>query len=352
MGLVDPYTLPPDLPVPEDDGARRPPSRARDPAARAAVVAGAGRPRRAAAGGPSSTCIRAQACRACRCCRAGTSSRRPRLHAAVVRVPRPRRGARRLRRARCRALGSDARGQIEFAERNRMPFPVIADPELELRAALGLPTFEIAGLTLYKRLALIAEHGVIVKVFYPVFPPDRNAATSSTGSRRTGTRLAERNPGLRCPGEPRSRRREARRASPPTACARCGSGPRAARPRTREMTNLPARDAGAARRARCRSRRSSSRTRRTSIDGTVKALFRTRDGHPVEAVLMRYRDGRRSVCLSSQSGCPLTCTFCATGPDAVPAATSTRGRSSTRRSTSAASSRSTTSSSWAWASRC
>ena len=48
-------------------------------------------------------------------------------------------------------------------------------------------------------------------------------------------------------------------------------------------------------------------------DGTVKALFRTQDGHPVEAVLMRYRDGRRSVCLSSQSGCPLTCTFCATG---------------------------------------
>jgi 23S rRNA (adenine2503-C2)-methyltransferase len=50
-----------------------------------------------------------------------------------------------------------------------------------------------------------------------------------------------------------------------------------------------------------------------SRDGTVKALFRTHDGHPVEAVLMRYRDGRRSVCLSSQSGCPLTCTFCATG---------------------------------------
>jgi 23S rRNA (adenine2503-C2)-methyltransferase len=50
-----------------------------------------------------------------------------------------------------------------------------------------------------------------------------------------------------------------------------------------------------------------------SRDGTVKALFRTQDGHPVEAVLMRYRDGRRSICISSQSGCPLTCTFCATG---------------------------------------
>ena len=51
----------------------------------------------------------------------------------------------------------------------------------------------------------------------------------------------------------------------------------------------------------------------TARDGTLKVLFRTADGHPVEAVLMRYRDGRRSVCLSSQSGCPLTCTFCATG---------------------------------------
>ena len=50
-----------------------------------------------------------------------------------------------------------------------------------------------------------------------------------------------------------------------------------------------------------------------SRDGTVKALFRTGDGHPVEAVLMQFRDGRRSVCVSSQSGCPLTCTFCATG---------------------------------------
>jgi len=50
-----------------------------------------------------------------------------------------------------------------------------------------------------------------------------------------------------------------------------------------------------------------------SKDGTVKALFRTADGRAVEAVLMRYRDGRRSVCVSSQSGCPLTCTFCATG---------------------------------------
>ena len=50
-----------------------------------------------------------------------------------------------------------------------------------------------------------------------------------------------------------------------------------------------------------------------SGDGTEKALFHTADGRPLETVLMRYRDGRHSLCLSSQSGCPLTCTFCATG---------------------------------------
>jgi 23S rRNA (adenine2503-C2)-methyltransferase len=48
-------------------------------------------------------------------------------------------------------------------------------------------------------------------------------------------------------------------------------------------------------------------------DGTVKLLLRTGDGRPLETVLMRYRDGRHSLCLSSQSGCPLTCRFCATG---------------------------------------
>jgi 23S rRNA (adenine2503-C2)-methyltransferase len=60
---------------------------------------------------------------------------------------------------------------------------------------------------------------------------------------------------------------------------------------------------------------SSLRVVRTALarDGTEKALFETADGLPLEAVVMRYRDGRRSLCLSSQSGCPLTCTFCATG---------------------------------------
>jgi peroxiredoxin len=65
--------------------------------------------------------------------------------------------------------------QLEFAERNRMPFPVIADPDRRLGAALSLPIFEIAGQTLYKRLTLVAKKGQIERVFYPVFPPDRNA---------------------------------------------------------------------------------------------------------------------------------------------------------------------------------
>jgi 23S rRNA (adenine2503-C2)-methyltransferase len=78
------------------------------------------------------------------------------------------------------------------------------------------------------------------------------------------------------------------------------------------MTNLPR----ALREALAREAPFSSlRLRRElrSRDGTVKGLFATADERPLEAVLMRYRDGRRSICLSSQSGCPLTCTFCATG---------------------------------------
>jgi peroxiredoxin len=65
--------------------------------------------------------------------------------------------------------------QLEFAERNRMPFPVISDEQLRLAELLRLPTFETSGMTLYKRLALVADDRRIVKVFYPVFPPDRNA---------------------------------------------------------------------------------------------------------------------------------------------------------------------------------
>jgi peroxiredoxin len=65
--------------------------------------------------------------------------------------------------------------QIELAERIHTPFPVIADPEHRVGAALDLPTFEFEGVTLYKRVTLVLEGGRITKVFYPVFPPDKNA---------------------------------------------------------------------------------------------------------------------------------------------------------------------------------
>jgi 23S rRNA (adenine2503-C2)-methyltransferase len=79
-----------------------------------------------------------------------------------------------------------------------------------------------------------------------------------------------------------------------------------------EMTNLPA----SLREALTREVPYSSlqlRHEARARDGTVKALFVTSDAKPLEAVLMRYGDGRRSLCVSSQSGCPLTCRFCATG---------------------------------------
>jgi peroxiredoxin len=82
-----------------------------------------------------------------------------------------------------RTLGAEVAGlsaqtldeQVELAERLGISYPVIADPALQLRDALGLPTFEFEGATLYKRVTLILEAGRIAKVFYPVFPPDRNA---------------------------------------------------------------------------------------------------------------------------------------------------------------------------------
>ena len=66
--------------------------------------------------------------------------------------------------------------QAEMASRLHLPFPVLSDEKLALTRALGLPTMEVAGLTLIRRLALIIDGGRITQVFYPVFPPDRNAS--------------------------------------------------------------------------------------------------------------------------------------------------------------------------------
>jgi peroxiredoxin len=65
--------------------------------------------------------------------------------------------------------------QAEFAEREHIPYPLLSDDGLRLAEALGLPTFEADGRTFYRRLTFVAATGRVVKVFYPVFPPDRNA---------------------------------------------------------------------------------------------------------------------------------------------------------------------------------
>lgn len=82
-----------------------------------------------------------------------------------------------------RALGASVYGlstqttayQQEMVERLHLPFPVLSDAKLELVQALKLPTFTVEGMILIKRLTLILDDAVISKVFYPVFPPDKNA---------------------------------------------------------------------------------------------------------------------------------------------------------------------------------
>jgi peroxiredoxin len=87
-----------------------------------------------------------------------------------------------------RVLGLSAQPldeQREVVKRLGLPYPLAGDPELALGDALGLPTFEFEGARLYKRLTLIAREGRIEKVFYPVFPPDRNATEVAEWLSRT-----------------------------------------------------------------------------------------------------------------------------------------------------------------------
>jgi peroxiredoxin len=188
VSVSDPYVLPEDLPVPEDDGAadHLPGAELPDivlPSSQGAVnvrdfdvlyvYPRTGRPGQAMLPGwdeiPGARGCTPQSC------------------------------AFRDHNAELQALGARVAGlsaqpledQIEFAERNAMPFPVISDERLDLARDPGFPTFDVEGLTLYKRLALVAERGTIVKVFYPVFPPDRNAEEVIAwlaSSRSTGAR--------------------------------------------------------------------------------------------------------------------------------------------------------------------
>ncbi len=71
--------------------------------------------------------------------------------------------------------GQDSAYQKELAERIRLPYEVLSDPDLVLAQALALPTFAFGGVRLLKRLSLVVEGGRVAKVFYPVFPPDEDA---------------------------------------------------------------------------------------------------------------------------------------------------------------------------------
>jgi peroxiredoxin len=70
----------------------------------------------------------------------------------------------------------DTEYQREAVERLHLPYDLLSDRELRLARALRLPTFEVAGMTLIKRLTFVIEDGVISRVFYPIFPPDRHAS--------------------------------------------------------------------------------------------------------------------------------------------------------------------------------
>jgi peroxiredoxin len=69
----------------------------------------------------------------------------------------------------------DTAYQREAADRLHLPFAILSDADLELARAIGLPTFATSGMTLFKRMALVIDDGVVAKTFYPVFPPDKSA---------------------------------------------------------------------------------------------------------------------------------------------------------------------------------
>jgi peroxiredoxin len=174
---TDPYTLPPNLPAPSDDGA-------------ADHLEGQGMP---AVSLPATTGGRIHLAKAAAgllvlYCYPRTGRPGEELPPGWDEIP----GARGCTPQSCafrdlsaeiaargaQLLGMSAQSledQTEFSERVGLPYPLVSDLRLELAEALRLPTFEVAGMRLYRRLTLIARRGEIVKIFYPVFPPDRNA---------------------------------------------------------------------------------------------------------------------------------------------------------------------------------
>lgn len=177
MATHDPYTPPPGLPVPVDDGACQHVPGTRVPPLSLPSTAGGIVDLQDAAAGTLVLFIY------------------PRTGKPNVPPPRgwdeipgargctPQACAFRDRYVELRALGADVLGlsaqtladQQEFARRAHLPYPLLSDPQLSLASALRLPTFEVEGMRLYKRVTLIALRGVIARVFYPVFPPEANA---------------------------------------------------------------------------------------------------------------------------------------------------------------------------------
>jgi peroxiredoxin len=186
---TDYASLPPDLPVPEDDGAADHlpgislpsltlPSSDGDDADLARL--GARRlvayvyPRTGTTGEPSPVgwddIPGARGCTPQSCAYRDSLAEFERLGATVVGIS-----------------AQSSREQRQFAAREHIPFPLLSDSGLELAAALDLPTFDAAGMTLYRRLTFVADAGTIVKAFYPVFPPDRDAATVLAWLAEAGT---------------------------------------------------------------------------------------------------------------------------------------------------------------------
>jgi peroxiredoxin len=177
--MTDFGTLPPDLPVPEDDGAADHLPGAELPSV-SLPIAGGGQFdfRGSEAAGTLVAFVYP---------RTGTPGRK--MPPGWDDIPgargcTPQSCAFRDRHAALTGLGATVVGisamdpseQAEFAEREEIPYPLLNDGPLALCDQLGLPTFDVHGTALYKRLTFVAEGGRIEKVFYPVFPPDRNAA--------------------------------------------------------------------------------------------------------------------------------------------------------------------------------
>jgi peroxiredoxin len=173
----DPNVLPASLPVPQDDGGARHLTGMRLPSIRLAATDGphvdlsqlAGRtlvyiyPRTGVPGVPSPDGW--DAIPGARGCTPQSCSFRD--HFAELK---------RLGVAHLFGLSTQDTGyQREAADRLHLPFPVLSDARLELARAARLPTFAAGGMTLLKRMALVIDDGVVTKVFYPVFPPDKNA---------------------------------------------------------------------------------------------------------------------------------------------------------------------------------